>query len=887
MDNRDPKYRRSLVVTPRVSTQFNQFLPTKDKPSGYVPAPHHKPAEQEEDGGRDWGNPVSSRKNMMYRSKSMADIPMDPQQQQQRYERLQSVRLQMKESDDQWQNDLTEWKNRRKSVNVDLVRKKEEREKIDQITSGTETKTLEERKERPEVQRNKFGRSHYFSYDDSDLWGRKTVGDYKNTASDDVFKTSQVSRDYKNTASDDVFKTSQVARDYKNTASDDVFKTSQVSRDYKNTASDDVFKTSQVSRDYKNAASDDVFKTSRVPEQSSSPSEALTSSQATPSSLTRGSNPPAVTSLKNSSNAPSQTLVDVPSSAGSDPEEALSSSGDSSPTSSTPPPVFDHRTQIEEVRSSTKEEEHVWESHSTSTAVSDFARHPSPFDRASEEGHHSPGSSNSSPGTTPVTRTPVFDHTQNAEVLNSPKNEPSWRSWSNINTSAESEQPRRQVERAEEEDDHSSVTSSSPTSSPVPTFDHTPAVQSSLKEPLWKSSASINPPADQPKQLLEKASVDLNAAVFGRTPAVQSSLTEPLWKSSTSINPPVAQPRRLLEKTSVDPNAADFKKPSVSSIAPTPFQRSNTTGWLSTMVTPRPYGSQSSGRSTLTRIFSVDKITKKDTAQPSAGEGNQHQTEKAPDVNDFGFRRSHSLYDSRLTSTLSEGKKQEEKRRNFEEYHHYQEENQEKQRPNQTEEPWGHRENRNHDVKIAEEKQRAVQSIQSALQHLEVKTNPPEEESEEDTTAEDGNRILLTWQPRTESQSIPAPSEPERPMGKVTKPGGMTAWFLGEESKKESQRAALAELEADRRNIVSTSRYSKAEKVVSSSEEEEDPKYGFRSEMNYEQSLPNTERNSGLSDRSWMRQQVSQEPDHSSDQIASASNARLNLVDQKLELKSE
>lgn len=124
------------------------------------------------------------------------------------------------------------------------------------------------------------------------------------------------------------------------------------------------------------------------------------------------------------------------------------------------------------------------------------------------------------------------------------------------------------------------------------------------------------------------------------------------------------------------------------------------------------------------------------------------QTEKAPDVNDFGFRRSHSLYDSRLTSTLSEGKKQEEKRRNFEEYHHYQEENQEKQRPNRMEEPWGHRENRNHDVKIAEEKQRAVQSIQSALQHLEVKTNPPEEESEEDTTAEDGIRILPTWQPR-------------------------------------------------------------------------------------------------------------------------------------------
>ncbi|KAL2081758.1 hypothetical protein ACEWY4_023611 [Coilia grayii] len=154
MQNKDPTYRRSLVITPRVTTQFNQFLPSKDKPSGYVPPPlQRKHAEQDEDNGRGWANPVFTKKHMMYRSKSMADIPMQPNvSQQQRYDRLQSINLQMKENEDQWQDDLTKWKNRRKSVNSDLERKKEEREKIDLIkTSKTYGERQEERLASPYV----------------------------------------------------------------------------------------------------------------------------------------------------------------------------------------------------------------------------------------------------------------------------------------------------------------------------------------------------------------------------------------------------------------------------------------------------------------------------------------------------------------------------------------------------------------------------------------------------------------------------------------------------------------------------------------------------------------------------------------------------------------
>uniref|UniRef100_A0A3B3YGK0 LIM domain 7a n=1 Tax=Poecilia mexicana TaxID=48701 RepID=A0A3B3YGK0_9TELE len=150
-DKNSLSYRRSLVITPKASAQFNQFLPTKDKQSGYVPAPlRKKRAERNEDSRRSWASSSYGEDEATLTrqqetqessdgSKSTSDIQVDPSIiRQNRFEELQKYREQIKESEDKWQDDLSKWKNRRRSVNSDIVKKKEEREKIEQITYGSD-----------------------------------------------------------------------------------------------------------------------------------------------------------------------------------------------------------------------------------------------------------------------------------------------------------------------------------------------------------------------------------------------------------------------------------------------------------------------------------------------------------------------------------------------------------------------------------------------------------------------------------------------------------------------------------------------------------------------------------------------------------------------------
>ncbi|KAI4875187.1 hypothetical protein NFI96_023959, partial [Prochilodus magdalenae] len=95
------------------------------------------------------------------RSKSMSDIAVEPEVARQiQYEQLQKLREQVKESDDKWQDDLTKWKNRRKSVNSDLMKKKEEREQIEVLTSGSSTRKPKTFKEMAEERTNRESGSY-------------------------------------------------------------------------------------------------------------------------------------------------------------------------------------------------------------------------------------------------------------------------------------------------------------------------------------------------------------------------------------------------------------------------------------------------------------------------------------------------------------------------------------------------------------------------------------------------------------------------------------------------------------------------------------------------------------------------------------------------------
>ncbi|XP_052421154.1 LIM domain only protein 7 isoform X8 [Carassius gibelio] len=175
MMSENKEYRRSLVIAPKATTQYNQFLPTKDKQSGYVPAPlRKKRAERNDDNRRSWASPLYTEDDGTFtRSKSVSDmtdgemnfsnLPLEL-----RIEEMQKMRARLKENEDKWQDDLTRWKNKRKSVNSDIVKKKEEREQIEQITSGgiRKSKTFKEMQDERESRQQSNSRDSFNSISD-------------------------------------------------------------------------------------------------------------------------------------------------------------------------------------------------------------------------------------------------------------------------------------------------------------------------------------------------------------------------------------------------------------------------------------------------------------------------------------------------------------------------------------------------------------------------------------------------------------------------------------------------------------------------------------------------------------------------------------------------
>ncbi|XP_071398674.1 LIM and calponin homology domains-containing protein 1-like isoform X1 [Centroberyx affinis] len=149
--------RRTSVSEPRAALPFNQYLPNKSNQSGYVPTPLRKKKSQdkEEGGGRkSWSTATSpiggDRPFRFSRTASVSDEPqsvsmidmrgeeeaiLQPHSQV-RHELMHNQYNKLKEEEDHWQDDLARWKNRRRSVSQDLIKKEEERKMMERLMSG-------------------------------------------------------------------------------------------------------------------------------------------------------------------------------------------------------------------------------------------------------------------------------------------------------------------------------------------------------------------------------------------------------------------------------------------------------------------------------------------------------------------------------------------------------------------------------------------------------------------------------------------------------------------------------------------------------------------------------------------------------------------------------
>ncbi|KAM9850012.1 LIM and calponin homology domains-containing protein 1-like isoform 2-T2 [Aulostomus maculatus] len=135
--------RRTSVSEPRTAMPFNQYLPNKSNQSGYLPAQLRKKKNDKEDGGcKSWSTATSPiGGDRPFRSVSMIDMRGEEEamlqpHSQVRHELMHNQYNRMKEDEDHWQDDLARWKNRRRSISQDLIKKEEERKMMEQLMSG-------------------------------------------------------------------------------------------------------------------------------------------------------------------------------------------------------------------------------------------------------------------------------------------------------------------------------------------------------------------------------------------------------------------------------------------------------------------------------------------------------------------------------------------------------------------------------------------------------------------------------------------------------------------------------------------------------------------------------------------------------------------------------
>uniref|UniRef100_A0A8C6G1C9 LIM and calponin homology domains 1 n=1 Tax=Moschus moschiferus TaxID=68415 RepID=A0A8C6G1C9_MOSMO len=147
----DMSARRTSHGEPKSAVPFNQYLPNKSNQTAYVPAPLRKKKVEREEYRKSWSTATSPLGGERpFRSTSMFDMRCEEESAVQphsraRQEQLQLINSQLREEDDKWQDDLARWKSRRRSASQDLIRKEEERKKMEKLLAG-EDGTRERRK---------------------------------------------------------------------------------------------------------------------------------------------------------------------------------------------------------------------------------------------------------------------------------------------------------------------------------------------------------------------------------------------------------------------------------------------------------------------------------------------------------------------------------------------------------------------------------------------------------------------------------------------------------------------------------------------------------------------------------------------------------------------